>query len=67
MRTEKGQKTAKRISYLDLCVNLPEGTRLPWPMKTTLEIFVRTTEKNPELPLRSICWFSLKFKFMEPK
>lgn len=37
-RAEKGQKTAKRISYLDLCVNLPEGGRLRWPMKTTLDI-----------------------------
>lgn len=46
MRTEKGQKTAKRISYLELCVNLPEGARLPWPMKTTLDIFVRTVNKR---------------------
>lgn len=46
MRSEKGEKTAKRISYLELCVNLPEGARLPWPMKTTLDIFVRTVNKR---------------------
>jgi len=32
-RAEKGQRMAKNVIHLNLCVNLPEGERLPWPMK----------------------------------
>lgn len=35
-RAEKGQRMAKNIIHLNLCINLSEGQRLPWPMKRVL-------------------------------